>query len=593
MTPTTKSQKVGEVAGRGSITSKGRYIYHLDAEDGDDHIFRTDLKTGVKRQLTKGPGEAGDSALVSPDDKWIAYDWFVDDAWQLRVSRADGSDLRVIYRGDSLLYLRALAWSPDSAHVLVNMLRQDLRYELALMAVSDGSMRTLVEERLPTLNGRLWDNRAGFSPDGKFVAYDWPPRAAVPRRAVFVTPVSGGVRYPLLQTTSETHGFLGWAPNGQILIGSDRSGTWDAWAVPTAGGKASGPASRVFPGIGPADSLGFTDDGSYYFVVEVWANDVYLADIDEAGLLSPPTRIVTHVGFGTSVDWSPDGKSLVYVRGLGDDLLDPFSVGVRDQETGSERSFRPQRLIRFGGHTLNLSWSPDARALVAQGRDRHYSGPGLDSQGLYSIDSQTGELAPLVRSSSVAPPDYLEWPVWAIDGNVIFTRWVRGPQVIVSTNVGTGTEKELYRVNTGAVSRLADSRDGLNLAFVWSNGDESAVRVLMGMSGDAVELLRVRTPQSIAALAWAADSKSILVGLERGGSSGFELMRLPVSGGAPVSAGLALKGLSLFGLSVHPGGAKIAFSAGTPPRLDVWVLEKVCPNNDGCHFFTGFDETGE
>jgi hypothetical protein len=56
--------------------------------------------------------------------------------------------------------------------------------------------------------------------------------------------------------------------------------------------------------------LGFTTDGSFYFVVEAWSNDVFLADLDESGRLGKPTKLVSNVGYRTSVDGSSDGKTL-------------------------------------------------------------------------------------------------------------------------------------------------------------------------------------------------------------------------------------------------------------------------------------------
>jgi Tol biopolymer transport system component len=262
------------------------------------------------------------------------------------------------------------------------------------------------------------------------------------------------------------------------------------------------------------------------------------------------------------------------VRGVGDELFDPFTIHMRDDATGSELVVRPANLIRFGGHTFHVSWAPDGGAFVAQGRDSHYVGPGLDSQGLYSIDADTGEVAPLVRSTSITPPDYLEWPVWAVDGRVIFTRWVRGPQVIVSKAPGTSTERELYRVSVGGISHLSSSGDGTLLAFVWSNGDESAVRVLGGGQLDAVELLHVRAPQSVSALAWSPDSRKILVAVDGGDEGGAELLWLPLSGGASTPAGLSLVWRSFFGIGIHPSGFRIAFTAGTPRHREIWVIKQ-------------------
>jgi len=52
---------------------------------------------------------------------------------------------------------------------------------------------------------------------------------------------------------------------------------------------------------------------------------------------------------------------------------------------------------------------------------------------------------------------------------------------------------------------------------------------------------------------------------------------ISVQGGPPTHLGLSLEGLLPYGLSVHPGGQRIAFTAGTPRRSELWVLENFLP----------------
>ncbi len=65
----------------------------------------------------------------------------------------------------------------------------------------------------------------------------------------------------------------------------------------------------------------------------------------------------------------------------------------------------------------------------------------------------------------------------------------------------------------------------------------------------------------------------------KGPRGNMELWRIPVDGGEPEKLGLAMARLGLFGLSVHPDGQRIAFSAGAagPPTSEVWVMENFLP----------------
>ena len=61
----------------------------------------------------------------------------------------------------------------------------------------------------------------------------------------------------------------------------------------------------------------------------------------------------------------------------------------------------------------------------------------------------------------------------------------------------------------------------------------------------------------------------------KGPRGNMELWRIPVDGGEPAKLGLAMVGLGLKGLSVHPDGQRIAFSAdgGLGPTNELWVIE--------------------
>jgi hypothetical protein len=56
----------------------------------------------------------------------------------------------------------------------------------------------------------------------------------------------------------------------------------------------------------------------------------------------------------------------------------------------------------------------------------------------------------------------------------------------------------------------------------------------------------------------------------------FELWQIPAEGGEPQNLGLVMEGLEPYGLSVHPDGERIAFTAGTE-REEVWVLKDFLP----------------
>jgi Tol biopolymer transport system component len=301
-------------------------------------------------------------------------------------------------------------------------------------------------------------------------------------------------------------------------------------------------------------------------------NDVYVATLDpEISKLQAPEKLVSHVSFNSSPSWAPNGQYLAYASGHGWEP-DPFVLRIRSLETGKERGL-PLKLSRF--HDFRLQWSPDGSALLAQGWDHTLR------QGLYRIDAQTGEVTPLVQTPTRCPNDCLEWPTWSPSGKLVFTRWVTDGQTIVVRDLETGGETELFSVvRPSFVGPLIVSPDGRRLAYVWRDLQKgtSVLTVMPAAGGEPRELLRRQPPEGIGDLGWMPDSRRIVYATRTSGEERkFELWRISAEGGEPQSLGLTMEGLSLYGLSVHPDGRHIAFTAGRPHRNEVWVLENFLP----------------
>ncbi len=587
-----------------SVTPDGRYrLYAEEAGGGDDHLFLRDLATGESRPLTEGPGTAGD-AIMSPDGRLIAYEWATpayewateDRLIELWIVGIDGSVLRVLYSNrDVRLFngarlnlqldppIRVHEWSPDGKYVAAALYQED-QSQLVLFSVADASVRVLRTQGLETLSYISYFCKMTFSLDGRFVAYGVTPHGGS-HRDIFAIPVEGGSEVPLVQHQASDI-LLDWTPDGRgVLFASDRSGHWDLWVMQVFDGKPRGSPQMVYPNIGPfADGLGFTRDGSYYYGVTVWENDVYLATLDPATYgLRGPTKLVSHVGFRTSTQWSRDGQYLAYAWGRGSEN-DPFILGIRSAETGKERRLRLGELHRHGGHGFDPQWSPDGRFILADLRERGY----VQSQGLYRIDVQTGSVTPLVQAQAAAIHgcNRIESPAWSPDGRVIFER--RPPQRILTRDLETGEENELYRpvppaqVHHWPTSNLAVSPDSQRLAFVWSDAKTvertTALMVLPTAGGEPRELLRVQEPERISLPAWMPDSRHMIYARSVAGEKPkFEFWRISAEGGEPQNLGLAMEGLLPYGLSVHPDGRRIAFTAGTERHDEVWVLKDFLP----------------
>jgi len=83
------------------------------------------------------------------------------------------------------------------------------------------------------------------------------------------------------------------------------------------------------------------------------------------------------------------------------------------------------------------------------------------------------------------------------------------------------------------------------------------------------------------AMAWTPDSHHVIYAASRRGDRRVELMRVSIDDGATEDLGLVLEGGWAYGLSVHPDGKQVAFTAGSPPREEVWALEDFLPLLEG------------
>ncbi len=171
--------------------------------------------------------------------------------------------------------------------------------------------------------------------------------------------------------------------------------------------------------------------------------------------------------------------------------------------------------------------------------------------------------------------------MWSPNGTLILVRWMSGFRSIVTRELAESREKELYRaVSSTRVSHLAISPDGRRLAFVWRDSEKgkAALSVIPTAGGEPRELQSVSLPEVILQPAWTPDSRHIVFARSTPGPERkFELWRIPADGGEPPTLGLSMEGLLPYGLSVHPDGRRIAFTAGTPVRWEIWVMENVLP----------------
>ncbi len=553
----------------GAPTRDGRY---LTFQDRSEDLAIRDLVTGQKRRLTdKGPRSLEFSMLSvpSPDGKQVAYAWYNKDNFaDLRVVGLDGSNPRVLYANPELSELEPFDWSPDGKSILAVSYRKGQSSEITLISAMDGGSVHVLKSF-----DKGAPKRIRFSPDGRYIAYDFPQRPRSNEYDIFVLSVEGRQETPVVQHAANDVVF-DWTPDGKrILFGSDRSGSLGAWWIQVAGGQPNGTPELVKPDLGQdVKPMGFTRDGSYYYGVRTGMSDVYIAGLD-----FPTGRVVTapvmatqrFVGTNSRPDWSSDGRRLLFVsqRSPGG-WWGTKAICVRDVESGEVREL-PSKLSRV----IWARWWPDGRSLFAVA--------SVDNDfPVCRIDIQTGDFERVDLQRPLGFP-----PVWPRDGETIF--YHQGNPAtkalsIVARNSKTGQEKELYSVTDPSFycAGVALSPDGQQLAFGVREAESQSkvLKVLRIDGGEARDLLRrVQLPWP-GSIAWSQDGFNLLFTREPGpGNSKTELWLIPVRGGEPRKLGLTARNMRE--LSIHPDGRRIAYTSGGD-RSEIWVMENFLPGTE-------------
>ncbi len=172
-----------------------------------------------------------------------------------------------------------------------------------------------------------------------------------------------------------------WAPNGEeFALTLSINGPPNIYLM-----DKQGHIKRRVTDSQEADTApSFSPDGSQLVFTSDRAGSphIYIMNLDGTGL-----RRLTTAGHCDSAAWSPDGQTIVYVKGQGSDPFDIYSIEV---QTGIER-----RLTWAKGNSENPTWSPDGRfiAFVTSRRGKYelfvMAADGSDQRPLFTNNGQT------------------------------------------------------------------------------------------------------------------------------------------------------------------------------------------------------------
>lgn len=567
-----------------SPSPDGRWFTETDWSTGD--LAVRDLATGELHRLTsKGTWEDSreltETAIFSPDGDRIAYTWYNTSFgdYELRVLDfrvgEDGvpveSTPRVIFSNAELTPYWLFGWS-ENGQILATIYRRDRTNALGLISVEDGTL-----EIVESFDWR--EPRAVLSPDGSYVAYDFPKAEKVPERDIHLISIRDGREVTLVDGPGSDR-VLAWLPDARgLLFRSERSGTPAVWRLPMDGYRPSGPAVLVRETIPLADPMGLGGDGLFLRLYPHLSRFYTVAlDVDAARMAGAPEAFDDpHDGVISTWDWSPDGVYIAH-NAVRSRRSDPWVV-LRSSAGEYVRDFQLD-LQTFG----RLRWAPDQESLFLSGYDDQ-GRPGLRRLHLASGELETVRYLKRAREGGrgdrfALSPDGGEvfFRVGASDATTSPPGTTRG--WMLARNLSTGEERRVGRVNS--VGHQSVSPDGRWIAYSDLNTEETFNRLLVTPveGGEPRELFRVEFdfPQggTIREPVWTEDSRTLLF-LSTSLEGKASLWKVPAHGGEPMRFS-DFDDLQPSKIRLHPDGRHLAFRSGGGPA-EIWILEGILPRD--------------
>jgi len=538
---------------RGILTTDGKFIRGLDWETGD--VIQVDVEGGQTSRITnKGLRTERlyyvEGYAFSRDGKQIAFDRYTTEGKpQLLIRNLDGTALRTIYDESSTI---PFDWSPDAGSILaLRGIIPDNEKELVLISTKDSSVRVLKKVE----SGPYVLTRASFSPDGRSIAFSLVNDGNPPQSEMYIMTTDGYNEVVVARHPAEDE-LLAWTPDGKsLLFLSDRSGTWDIWSIRIIEGKQQGDPQLLKKDFGKGSKfLGFTPDGSLYYKTLTPLGHLYFGEVDlETGkVLVPPAQITTRFnGPPSRINWSPDGRRLLYVSGGFEIDHGNNNLTIRSNETGEEH-FLSTRLLKI----WDIYWAPDSRSILAWGMT-------VNENALFRIETETGEITKLANG---------RWaPRLSTDGK---TMVYMGNGGITKRNLYTGEESVGVKVGTKVLDNYDDLSPDCQKAAFQENGTIYTVSL---NGGEPHNLFPGLTNYYV--LRWTRDG-SFIIAQALDNISGFyaatsEIWRIPVQGGTPLKLDLAIPRMEDFAL--HPDNRHFAYSVNDGTREELWVMENFIP----------------
>jgi Tol biopolymer transport system component len=473
-----------------------------------------------------------------------------------------------------------------------------------------------------------------FSPDGKFIVGR---KTKDKNNDVYVWAVDGSSEINITNHPADDS-YPYWSPDGKYIVFlSDRSKTIDLWAVPMAGSRPAGDPIRIQAGIGknkaPTD---FTKSGQLVFNAPEGSltnpADLFVLPVDpktgEAQGLFQPYAKYPMDGLG-DYRWSPDGQRIAYTSRKGNLQLPYAYISAGGPNEDLEI---PANEYWIG----NVEWSPDGKSLLFPG----YL-VGENQVGIFRVSLEGPTVEPVHMSGERLGPnwkgDYWSLRWLPLAGKYMFHKTVSETERELYLMDPSDYKIQRVAARSGNIDYEAPSPDGRYLAeleaktrnfvlFSLADGVSRVISILppsqewgypfswspdgkkiVWIEGRQLKVMTVPdgTPQTLFEAAqnrkiggglsatpntaWSPDGSKIAFVLKDAAADSKapgELWVVEVTGSSPKKiADIPASHSLVVGVVWHPSG-KMIFAQGLDPKIlkernEHWVMENFLPKSDG------------
>jgi Tol biopolymer transport system component len=548
----------------GTVSFDGRLFAWVYWGEGDVAIHN--LISGENRILTHEADAATGFAMeptISKNGKQVAYSWWKPHhTYDLLLVDVDNPSPRLLYRNEGE-HVYPVTWLSDEKIIFTRYDYQSKINQICSFNILDGTIR-----ELKTLKRRNWP-QAACSPDEKYIAYDFANETDGGNYDINIMTMENGSEVSLIKHPANDR-VLGWVPGRkEFLFISDRSGTWDLWAVPAAEGKPSGLVKRIYTDIGEVGRVGFTQKGNFFFGFNRRNFNAYIVPFNaETGAIKEKSG-KSLLGSNFWIKWSPDGQYLTYIK-ENRNASNPWQLTIQDLKTGEERKLADNMQM-----AMSPCWSPDGNSILVIGLDENKIRTEGYKGGIYTVDVKTGQTTEILLLSNYKynMPGDDAFPLsdikWSSDGKSIFFLFFRDR--LVKHDLGTGEDKILYKHPRFERSVLNRSPDGKNLLLAVRSPEEKKSR-LFTIPVDGGEEKELCTPQESSGFGtamWSPDGKYIYFTELKDGTS---LWRISAEGGIPKKVWHSKNRAEFF--SIRPDGQQIALAI-REREMEIRVIENL------------------